>query len=66
MTCPICNRPREDHFLANYADGPMVGLGFLVCPHAVWVLDPSTPLIPVPPADPIVEIPALTAPAVEE
>jgi hypothetical protein len=34
--CVNCNRPRDAHRLANYADGPHIGEAFLVCPTNVF------------------------------
>lgn len=35
-SCVRCGYTRKAHRLANYADGPMVGMEFLVCPTATW------------------------------
>lgn len=35
-TCKHCGRKAKDHRLANYADGPLIGLGFIVCPTSVF------------------------------
>ena len=34
--CERCHSYKSQHRLANYADGPQVGEGFLVCPTAVY------------------------------
>lgn len=34
--CRRCGSKREDHGFGNYADGPLVGRTFLVCPTALW------------------------------
>lgn len=32
--CVNCGRPRNEHWLVNYADGPRIGASTLVCPTA--------------------------------
>lgn len=34
--CLRCGWARNEHWLANYADGPWVGRGVLVCPTATF------------------------------
>lgn len=34
--CVRCGYMRQSHELGNYADGPMIGRSFLVCPTATW------------------------------
>jgi hypothetical protein len=34
--CANCGRPQKDHRLANYADGPFVGEGVLICHTAIY------------------------------
>jgi hypothetical protein len=34
--CQNCGRPAKEHALANYADGPMIGVEVLICPTAVF------------------------------
>lgn len=34
--CAQCGQWRNEHALANYADGALIGKAFLVCPVATW------------------------------
>jgi hypothetical protein len=34
--CANCGNGREQHWLANFADGPHIGAPLLVCPTATW------------------------------
>lgn len=35
IPCIHCGRDASEHHLANYADGPQIGLGILICPNSV-------------------------------
>jgi hypothetical protein len=35
--CARCERPKGEHRLVNFADGPMIGAPALVCPTAVFL-----------------------------
>jgi uncharacterized tellurite resistance protein B-like protein len=37
--CWNCGRSKADHWLANYADGPMISAAVLVCPRSVFSAD---------------------------
>ena len=35
-TCAHCGQKAKAHWLANYSDGPYVGVSVLVCPTSTW------------------------------
>ena len=43
-TCKHCGQSKSEHKLANYSDGPMIGLEFLVCPFATFEAKTETNL----------------------
>lgn len=32
--CANCGKPRNQHWLVNYSDGPLIGKGAMMCPTA--------------------------------
>lgn len=34
--CGNCGKRASAHHLANYADGPHIGVNVLICPTATW------------------------------
>jgi hypothetical protein len=34
--CKRCGRSAKEHYLANYSDGPHIGINVLICPTSVF------------------------------